>query len=97
MRCSLRRRGAAASQLRAWRGVSSVPEAGRRLTRGPNARQAARVYGANTLGAIAGALAASFVMIPWLGVHDSLRAGAIVTLIAAGLRSPAVRCVSDSV
>jgi spermidine synthase len=52
-------------------------------------RDTARVYVANTIGAIAGALTAGFVVLPWLGLHATFvatsRVGAIagVTLAAA--------------
>jgi spermidine synthase len=42
---------------------------------------AARVYAANTVGAIAGALAAGFVLIPWLGLQATFRATAIVGVL----------------
>jgi len=39
---------------------------------------AARVYTANTLGAIAGALVAGFALVPWLGLETTVRATAIL-------------------
>src|SRR5439155_26203080 len=39
---------------------------------------AARVYTANTLGAIAGALVAGFALVPWLGLQTTFRATAIL-------------------
>jgi spermidine synthase len=49
------------------------------------------IYAANTAGAIGGALVAGFVLLPWLGLHGSLRfvtvvgaAGALLVLLAAG-------------
>jgi len=49
------------------------------------ARDAARVYAANTFGAIVGALCAGFVLIPWLGLRDSIRAAALLSAIGGGL------------
>lgn len=50
------------------------------------------VYAVNTLGAIAGALLAGFVLVPWLGLHGTTRLVAIVTaLAAAGLGLAAAR------
>jgi spermidine synthase len=43
-------------------------------------RAAAAIYAANTLGAIAGALAASFLLIPRLGLESSLRAAALAAI-----------------
>jgi spermidine synthase len=44
------------------------------------------VYAANTVGAIAGALASGFVLIPWIGLHNAIRLVATVTAVAgAGL------------
>lgn len=50
------------------------------------------VYAVNTAGAIAGALAAGFLLIPWLGLHTTIRAvaligalGAIAVLVAGGV------------
>lgn len=50
------------------------------------------VYGANTLGAVAGSLAAGFALVPWLGTQDSLLAvgaanavlGALIAFALAG-------------
>jgi spermidine synthase len=51
--------------------------------RGPSAgRDAARVYTANTLGAIGGALAAGFVLIPALGLRSTFQWTAIAGAIA---------------
>ncbi|HZZ01564.1 fused MFS/spermidine synthase [Paraburkholderia sp.] len=46
-------------------------------------RSGARLYAANTAGAIAGTLAASFVLIPWLGVLGSACAAAALNAGAA--------------
>ena len=46
-------------------------------------RSGARLYAANTVGAIAGTLAASFVLIPWLGVLGSACAAAALNAGAA--------------
>jgi spermidine synthase len=44
------------------------------------------VYAVNTLGAILGALLAGFALIPWLGLHDTIRIVAVLTAVAgAGL------------
>jgi spermidine synthase len=40
-----------------------------------------RVYAYNTTGAIAGAFAAGFVLIPWIGVQTTLRAAILVNLL----------------
>jgi spermidine synthase len=47
-------------------------------------RRAALLYGANTLGAIAGSLAAGFVLVPRLGVQRTIEAIALLT-VAAGI------------
>ncbi|MFL9866493.1 fused MFS/spermidine synthase [Paraburkholderia fungorum] len=58
-------------------------------------RSGARLYAANTAGAIAGTLAASFVLIPWLGVLGSacaaaaLNAGAALVAALLGRRQQA--------
>jgi spermidine synthase len=44
-----------------------------------------RLYAANTAGAILGALATPFVLIPWLGVLGSSFAAALLNLVAASL------------
>ncbi|HZZ11097.1 MAG TPA: fused MFS/spermidine synthase [Paraburkholderia sp.] len=46
-------------------------------------RAGARLYAANTAGAIAGTLAASFALIPWLGVLGSAWAAAVLNGIGA--------------
>ncbi|WP_429302543.1 fused MFS/spermidine synthase [Paraburkholderia sp. GAS199] len=48
-------------------------------------RTGARLYAANTAGAIAGTLAASFLLIPWLGVQGSAWAAAAANGCAAAL------------
>ena len=49
----------------------------------PNvARTTARVYAANTLGAIAGSLVAGFVLIPYLGLRATIRDTAIMAALA---------------
>ena len=58
------------------------------------ARDASRVYAANTVGAITGSMAAGFVLVPLLGLRDSIRvasflaaaAGAAVLFTAGGGR-----------
>ena len=40
------------------------------------------VYAVNTLGAILGALLAGFALIPWLGLHDTIRVVAVLTAVA---------------
>jgi len=47
-------------------------------------REAARVYAANTVGAIGGALAGGFVLLPALGLQSTFRVAAIVGVMAAG-------------
>src|SRR5262249_61434531 len=44
---------------------------------------AASVYWSNTVGAIAGSLAGGFALLPWLGLHGSLRATAAIGIVAA--------------
>lgn len=44
-----------------------------------------RVYAVNTLGAIAGAVLAGFVLIPAIGVQASIKAGIVANLLLAGL------------
>ncbi|MEZ5285306.1 MAG: fused MFS/spermidine synthase [Vicinamibacterales bacterium] len=41
------------------------------------------VYAINTLGAIIGALLSGFVLVPWLGLHDTVRLVALVTAAGA--------------
>ncbi len=41
------------------------------------------VYAANTVGSVSGALAAGFVLIPWLGLHGTLRASGLCLVAAA--------------
>ena len=40
-----------------------------------------QVYSVNTVGAIAGAILAGFLLIPWLGLHGALKAGVVVNLL----------------
>jgi spermidine synthase len=47
--------------------------------------QAAWLYGINTVGAIAGSLVAAFVLVPSLGVRQTLNVGAAISLVAAAL------------
>ena len=47
------------------------------------ARETAVVYAANTVGAIAGALAAGFVLIPALGLRDTIRVAALAGTFAS--------------
>ena len=65
----------------------TLPVAIRSLSTG--SRQIARtggwVYAANTTGAIAGALASSFIFLPWLGVRGTSFAAAAFNLVAAGI------------
>ena len=51
-------------------------------------RDVAYVYAANTTGAIAGALAGGFVLVPWLGLQNTVRVAA--TLAAAGFAAVAL-------
>ena len=46
-------------------------------------RDLARVYVSNTVGAIAGALLAGFVLLPAAGLPDTFRAAAVISLLAA--------------
>jgi len=48
-------------------------------------RDASVVYATNTLGAIVGAIAASFVLIPTLGIQGSVRLAAIVAAVAGAV------------
>jgi spermidine synthase len=48
------------------------------------------VYAVNTAGAIAGALGAGFLLVPWLGLHDTIRVIGIV--MALGSIALAVAC-----
>jgi spermidine synthase len=44
------------------------------------------VYAVNTAGAIVGALGAGFVLVPWLGLHDTIRlVGAVLAIAAIAL------------
>jgi spermidine synthase len=49
------------------------------------ARDTARVYTANTIGAIAGALAAGFVLIPWIGLRETIRGAAVLSALGGAL------------
>src|SRR6476660_1457420 len=49
---------------------------------GDPARPVARVYAANTFGAILGALLASLVLVTWIGTHNTQRV--LVVLVALG-------------
>ncbi|MGE0040029.1 MAG: fused MFS/spermidine synthase [Vicinamibacterales bacterium] len=42
------------------------------------------IYSVNTLGAIAGALLSGFVLVPWLGLHDTIRVVVVTATVAAG-------------
>src|SRR5437660_1389908 len=48
-----------------------------------------RIYAANTLGAVAGAVLTGFVLVPALGVHASILAGVVVNLLLAALLAAA--------
>jgi spermidine synthase len=67
------------------------------------AQGAARVYAANTAGAIAGALSAGFLLIPALGLRDTIRAAALVTafagafVLAAAIRAARTRTRSRTI
>jgi spermidine synthase len=66
-------------------------------------RSVGRVYGVNTVGAIAGALAASFLLIPGLGMQDTLvllvaiNLALAAALVLVDLRSFAARLVASGV
>lgn len=47
--------------------------------------RAATLYGVNTVGAIAGSLAAAFLLVPMLGVRQTLNVGAAISLMTAAL------------
>ena len=61
------------------------------------------IYAANTAGAIVGALAAGFALIPWLGLHGTIRmiagAGALgaIALLIAGRASGRGRLIAAAV
>src|SRR5262249_54868321 len=46
-------------------------------------RDVGRLYALNTLGAIAGAMAAGFLLVPVLGVHESIKLGILINLALA--------------
>ena len=48
------------------------------------ARDASRVYAANTIGAITGSMAAGFVLVPMLGLRDSIRVASLLAAAAGG-------------
>jgi spermidine synthase len=50
-----------------------------------------RVYFANTVGSATGAFCTGFILIPWIGLRDTLAVGAIVNLSVAGLLLLATR------
>jgi spermidine synthase len=49
------------------------------------------VYAVNTLGAIFGSLLAGFALVPWLGLHDTIRAVALLTVLAGAAISVTAR------
>jgi spermidine synthase len=65
----------------------TLPVAVRSLTTGsrPIAQTGGWAYAANTAGAIAGALASSFILLPWLGVRGTSFAAAVFNLASAGI------------
>jgi spermidine synthase len=50
-----------------------------------SARNAARLYAANTAGAVAGALSAGFVLIPAFGLRESIRGAALAAVLGGAL------------
>lgn len=74
-----------------------------RLARDGGKDSIARLYFGNSLGAACGAIAASYVLIPQLGTHESLRFAAVMNLLAAlgawlvvrALARPAVAIPAD--
>ena len=50
-----------------------------------SARNAARVYAANTAGAVFGALSAGFVLIPMFGLRESIRGAALAAVLGGAL------------
>jgi len=57
---------------------------------------AARVYTANTVGAILGALVCGFALIPWLGLRVTFLVAAIVSIVAGAILASAGRFLSES-
>jgi predicted membrane-bound spermidine synthase len=55
------------------------------MTAGGGERAIGVVYGANTLGSITGALLAGLVLLPWLGLHRLLVAGALLDMALGAL------------
>ncbi|MCZ6782736.1 MAG: fused MFS/spermidine synthase [Proteobacteria bacterium] len=51
------------------------------------ASAAARVYAWNTVGAIAGSIGAGFLLLPWLGLAGTVRAGVVTSLCLAAAAS----------
>jgi len=72
---------------------ATFPFAVRLLATGPEQASAAsaRVYAWNTLGAIGGAIAAGFVLLPWLGFAGTLTVGVVTNLVLAAATGLCVR------
>jgi spermidine synthase len=49
------------------------------------ARSVGAVYASNTLGSIAGSLAATFLMTPWIGIADTMKAAALLQACGASV------------
>jgi spermidine synthase len=62
-----------------------------RAVGGQAASEGGLLYAANTAGGILGALAASFLLLPWLGVRGSAMAGAVLNLVAGAMAMTAER------
>src|SRR5262249_2129943 len=58
--------------------------AGQGRPAGSPSRTVGQVYAVNTIGAIAGAFASGFILIPWLGLLQSLRVCVAINFIIAG-------------
>jgi spermidine synthase len=73
---------------------ATIPLLTQALSRGPEdaTRIHALVYGSNTLGAFAGALAAGYWLVPALGLVGVLRAMAVLNLVAGGAFLVLDRC-----
>jgi spermidine synthase len=58
-------------------------------------RLVGRSYAVNTIGAIAGAFCAGFILIPKAGTRITILVAAVLCLIVAGLASPALTMIKD--
>jgi spermidine synthase len=71
----------------------TLPMLGRFLTRQTDAigKSVGYLYAANTFGAVLGTAVAGFVLIPWLGVNDTITIAASVNFVLAGVSFLAAR------